>query len=310
MVIDHFQTVDHQGVISPPDAIADQFQKACIDHLIGGHGPKTVMGRNDRGRIRPLGVDNAQIIGVVSQGPATDCGSAFQAVRVSLGGLAVELGAVRLAKSRRKVGGQSKPGDFRRHCRGGIARLFLPPFHLSGRGMDHPMIGPQPHLAALHQKISRGPQRPCPRPLKLDIADQAKVVELPGQHDGHSGLVHLNAKPFGRAVHMGLLLEPTADRVRFCRHLHRLEITESCDGRLGVAERRQGHGALIKVTRPDRLIAGRGLGGADRIAPRVGQRRDQSAGIGLVFLDLQGERTGKGELTAVGRLRRQTRQLA
>ena len=111
---------------------------------------------------------------------------------------------------------------------------------------------------------------------------------------------------------MRLLQEPAAVALvagGLRADLHGGQIVEGRQRRVLVAQGRQGHGALVEVARPDGLVAGRGLGGVDRVAPRVRQRGDQRAGVGAVLLDLQHQGRGLQQLAAILRRLAQARQL-
>ncbi len=137
------------------------------------------------------------------------------------GGIAIDAG---------DIGGADQPGDFRRDGRGAIAAIFLPAFLARFRPVVEDVVGGRFDVVLVIAAI--------------------RHAQFPGQHNRESLLIHLNARPEGRAVDEAVLREMPIGL------LLRIESPQQCAfGVGGIARHDQGAGELVHIAFPHQVIA-------------------------------------------------------
>ena len=308
--------IDGQGsedvrIVGLAHPVADQFQEAAVhDPVLLGRD--LAVGGADRGLVvRVLVPSDADEIAAVAEVAAGREHPLFDLGGVAVGGELIAGRSRRIARGARHFGRDRQPGHHGGGGGGGIALLLLPALLLGEGRLDLGVVPQKADLAAVHQEVGRRFQHRTIVVGHLGVGQPAQLPQTIAQHDRHGRLVQLDRDPFQFSVHMGLLQEPAADagiagRVRADLDLG--QIVEGRQRRLPVAQRRQGHGYLIEVARPDGLVACRRFRCVHRVAPGVGQGGDQGAGMGAVLLHLQHQGRGVGQLAAVRRLFGDARQ--
>ena len=272
-VIHYLQRFGDQWVVSPANAVTDEFQKARIHNFSGieiRHLPRFAIRHMDKSgckqgiverfarcrRTNPhvMTLDAGQQKSIIGSRPLVQMrlnpvGVAFQKAR--------QFG--RLVGSR-NVRRAHQRGDHRGQCTGRVARILFPPFLLGHRRVSH-----QERCRALNKRKHIKDSQPIQLP------------QTPRQDDRERNLVQLNARPVSRAVDPEILREASVRPLR----AGQINQRPACGFSAPTGQQR-GRG-LHHVARPHKVIPAQVIVALGR-APRDRSRRNKRAGVGLVLM--------------------------